>query len=123
VRQDAPVPEVEAPDLHRADVHLLDALDAAHQDAMDAAGLRRESSDGDAGKSAVPELDVRARDASSRLVPRPVPLARQDAEAVPCTRDAAQSEERSCAALEAAAGRQAQPDELGPLGPEEQPML
>lgn len=46
-RRDELVPEAEAPDQHREDVHLLgssasDASDAALPGAMDAADLRRE---------------------------------------------------------------------------------
>jgi hypothetical protein len=117
VRQDVPVPEAEAPDQHRADVHLLepcawDASDDARLDATDAADLRREPSGVGAEKLAAPELDVRARDAwwfppalQSALRARP------DEEAELCIPDAVRSAEQSCAAQAVAAAQKPQSDE------------
>jgi hypothetical protein len=127
-RRDVPVPEAEAPDLHQEDEHLpassaWDASDGAHPVATGAADLRLASSDEDAEKWAVPALDVLAQDASSPLVHQSAQRARQGEVVELYTPDAVQSAEQSFAALEAAAGLQVQPDELGPQEPEERRML
>jgi hypothetical protein len=122
-RRDELVPEAVAPVPHREDAHRLassasDASDAALPDAMDAADLRREPSDGGAEKLAVPALDARAQDAWSRRARWFVQWVRPAVAAELYRPDAVQSAEQSCAELEAAAvPKPLVPDAASPLEP------
>ena len=108
------VQEAEGPDpLQSVAVlqHLFawDAWAGARRDeAVDAAHPFPHLAAGDAGKLAGRGRDVREQDASCLQVNWLALLAPRDAVAEPCTQGAARSAERSCAALEAAAGLQPQ---------------